>query len=63
MTEDPRLAVINRQQRRQHVQRHGLAGTVRAEHPEDLTFPDREIDAVHGAVCAERLRQTVGLDG
>ena len=62
VAEDPRLAAVDRQQRRQHVQHHGLAGTVRAEHAEDLTFPDGEVDVVHGAVRAERLRQAAGLD-
>ena len=63
VAEDPRLAAINRQQRCQHVQHRGLAGTVRAEHPEDLTFHDGEVDVVHGEVRAERLCQTAGLDG
>ena len=63
VAEDPRLAAIDRQQRRQHVQYGGLAGTVRAEHPEDLTFHDGEVDVVHGEVRGEPFCQAAGLDG
>ena len=62
VTEDPRLTTIDRQQCRQHVQHRGLARAVRAEHPEDLAFHDREVDIVHRAVRAKSLSQTAGFD-
>ena len=37
------------EQRRQHPQRGGLAGAVRAEEADDLALGDVEVDAVDGA--------------
>ncbi len=63
VAEDPRLAAIDRQQRRQHLQHRGLAGAVRTEHAEDLTLHDGEVDRVHGVIRAEHLREVARLNG
>ena len=60
--EDLRVARLQREQGGQHLHQGGLAGAVGAEHTEDLTAADLEVDAVDGAVVAEGLDQAVGGD-
>ena len=45
---DGRVAAGRAQQRREHAQRRGLAGPVRAEEADDLAGVDVEVDATHG---------------
>jgi hypothetical protein len=67
---DRRLAAVGLDERRQHAQGRGLAGSIRAEEAEDLPLGDLEVDAadrVHGLLAAavagaERLPQSLGLD-
>ena len=61
--EDPRLARVDRQQRREHPQHRGLAGAVRSEDAEDLALAHLEVDAVDGAQVAELLHQSARVDG
>ena len=60
--EDLRVARLHREQRGQHLHQGRLAGAVGAEHAEDLTAADLEVDAVDGAVVAEGLDQPVRGD-
>ena len=45
---DGRLAGGRREERREHPERGGLAGPVRAEEAEDLAGADVEVDAADG---------------
>ena len=61
--EDGRLARVDRQQGREHLEHGGLAGAVGAEHAEDLAAAHGQVDGVDGALVAERLDQAVRVDG
>ena len=52
---------VDRQQRGEHLEHGGLAGTVGAEHTEDLTLVDVQVDAVDGTEVTEGLHQTFGV--
>ena len=45
------------------IEQRGLAGAVRADHPDDLALAHRERDVVDGAVAAERTTETGDLEG
>ena len=60
---DRRCACRRRQQRREHVDRRGFAGAVRAEEAEDLARIDMEVDAVDRArAFLELTDEAVSLD-
>jgi hypothetical protein len=63
---DDRLARRRLQQRGEHAQRRGLAGAVRAEKPDQLTFGDVDVHAanrVHRTgLGGEPARETACLD-
>ena len=62
VAENARLAAIRAEQRRQHPNRRGLAGAVRAEHPVDAPAADREVNSADGLGLAEGLLETGRLD-
>ena len=59
---DVRLAVIRREQRRQHAHRCGLARTVGADESEDVTLGQLEVDVVDGDQVAVAFRELIGFD-
>ena len=61
--EDLRVARVDREQRRQHLEHGGLAGAVGSQDAEHLAPAYDEVDAVDGALLAEGLDQPVRLDG
>src|SRR4051794_11026197 len=63
VAEDVRDAAADRQERRQDADRRRLAGAVGAEQAEHLALPDLEVDAVDGALLAEREDEALAADG
>ena len=63
VAEHARLAAVRAQQRREHPDRRGLAGAVRAEHAVDGAAAHGQVDAVDGPDRAEDLDEAGGLDG
>jgi hypothetical protein len=62
VAEDLGMPAVDRQQRGQHLQHRGLAGAIGAEHAEDLAAAYLQVDAVDGALVAERLEQVLRED-
>ena len=62
VAEDLAATAVDRQQRGEHLQHGGLAGTVGAEDAEDLAAVDLEVDVVDRAVVSEVLDQALGPD-
>ena len=61
---DERAARIRARERRQNLDRRGLARAVRAEQSEDAAGRDAQADVVEGTdLAAVRLAQMVGFDG
>ena len=63
MPEDACAAAIGAEQCREHADGGRLAGAVRPEHAIDAAGADGEVDVIDGAVVAEVLDESVGLDG
>src|SRR4051794_19152432 len=61
--EDLGVARVDGEQRGEHPQHRGLAGTVGTEDAEDLALAHLEVDAVDGPQVAEGLHQAACLDG
>ena len=61
-TGDLRVAVRGAQERREHPQRRGLPGPVRADEPEDLARLDVQVDAGHGDRAVVALGEALGRD-
>ncbi len=62
LAEDLRHAAAGLHHARQHLERAGLAGAIRADQAEDLALGDLEADAAHRFEAAVALDETVDAD-
>jgi hypothetical protein len=62
LVEHPHAARLGCDERREHLEKCGLAAAVRSEHAENLAAPDLQIDAVERHALAIAMRKTGDAD-